>query len=453
MIKKPCLSICRSSLIAIAISQLFSAPCWAETDAERIAKLEKMLAQSMAKVDQLSARVEELEKSRATASAPSAPASPQSAAAQASTAAQNERIDAIERTVAQMNDASVKNTGASDGLPIHGFMDVGYQASQAPATDGRKKGFALGNFDLYMTPEFGDRVKGLVELNFEWEDGSYLSTDTERMQLGYTVSDQLTLWLGRFHTPFGYWNTAFHHGAQIQTSITRPRFLAFEDEGGMMPSHTVGLWASGQARLGDGRLAYDAYYGNGQRILAGSLDFNAVRSNNTYPMVGGNLSYRFGGGLDGLVLGTHAFTEKVGSYADAADSLPAAFLGASKVNMAGAYAFYDGNDWEIISEYYHFGDDDVSGSSGRHNSWAGFVQVGKMLATNVTPYVRIEKADLDQSDTYFGTQTDGRSYRRSVLGVRYDLNAKSALKLEMRHTDDDALGTFNELQLQAATRF
>ncbi|MFX6330640.1 hypothetical protein ABTF76_20520, partial [Acinetobacter baumannii] len=66
-----------------------------------------------------------------------------------------------------------------------------------------------------------------------------------------------------------YWNTAFHHGAQIQTAVLRPKFLEFEDGGGILPAHTVGLWGTGRLRLGDGRIEYDLYAGNGARIIDG----------------------------------------------------------------------------------------------------------------------------------------------------------------------------------------
>ena len=76
----------------------------------------------------------------------------------------------------------------------------------------------------------------------------------ERAQLGYSFSDALTFWVGRFHTPYGYWNTAFHHGAQIQTSVTRPLFIDFEDKGGILRAHSLGLLAHGRVPAGPGKL-------------------------------------------------------------------------------------------------------------------------------------------------------------------------------------------------------
>src|SRR4029077_14099054 len=140
-----------------------------------------------------------------------------------------------------------------------------------------------------------ERVKALIELVFEHETGGSLTTDLERLQVGYTFNDAFTLWLGRFHTPFGYWNTAFHHGQQLQTSILRPQMIDFEDRGGVLPVHTVGLWGTGATRAGDGKVAYDLYVGNGPTIKENELDPNNSGKPHPGSSVGFNLGYLFGG--------------------------------------------------------------------------------------------------------------------------------------------------------------
>ncbi len=172
------------------------------------------------------------------------------------------------------------------GLPLHGFADIGAGRSRESNTlRTGAKGFNVANFSLYLTPEFGERVKALVELLFEVERDGGLATDLERLQIGYTFSDAATLWGGRFHTPYGLWNTAFHHGAQIQTALSRPRFLEFEDRGGILPAHTVGAWLTGTFPGNSVRFNYDLYLGNSPTIQV-----DAAR-----PAPGGTLSPRTGG--------------------------------------------------------------------------------------------------------------------------------------------------------------
>lgn len=344
-----------------------------------------------------------------------------------------------------------------DGMTfLHGFADVGlgFGSKRGDPAD-RPRGFALGSLDLYLTPQVGDRLKGLAELIFEFEEDGELEVDLERLQLGYTFSDHATVWLGRFHTPFGSWNTAFHHGAQMQTSILRPRFIDFEDKGGILPAHTVGVWGVGKTGLANGKLTYDLYVGNGPKIKDvdaggdGELDPNLVKDDNNDFSAGANIGYEFGEALEGLKLGTHWFRGVVDGH-DPADNR----LLRSELNLVGGYLLYAGDNWEAIAEFYQFLDRDRSTGTGTHSSQAGFVQLAYTIAP-FTPYGRFEMSKLDQGDNYFSQQKNGRSYSREALGIRYDLSPKSALKLEGNHTSltDRESESFDEIRAQFAIGF
>jgi hypothetical protein len=439
----------RHTLATLAVLLCIPASAFAQSDAERIRELERKLEQSVRVIDKLEKRVEQLERSKnaaattaAAAPAPMAPGAPMPPA-------EEERIKALERSVAQMSSGHEGHGAGVGGLPLHGFADVEYHYTTLDRPDDRRSGFVLSNLDLFMTPEFG-RVKMLAELNFEVDAGDgQLTTDMERLQLGYTFSDNFTGWMGRFHTPYGYWNTAFHHGTQIQTA-TRPRFVDFEDKGGILPAHTVGLWGVGHVRTGNGsRFQYDAWLGNGSRITDGVLDFNAYRDDNRNTAVGGNVGYRFGGAAEGLLLGLHGFREEVDAYVGDEK------VARARINVAGGYFYLDRNNWEGIGEYYHFNNSDLMGGTGSHSSWAAFLQVGYTLNDVWTPYYRWEKAALDQADPYFALQDSGRAYSRHVVGIRYLLNPATALQLEANRTREVFAETksYSELRAQFAVRF
>jgi hypothetical protein len=249
--------------------------------------------------------------------------------------------------------------------------------------------------------------------------------------LGYTVSDAVTLWAGRFHTPMGLWNTSFHHGANLQTSIYRPRFIDFEDKGGIVPAHSVGMWASGKTVFGGGHLTYDAYVANGPQIADRTLNFGGFTDNDSNKVLGMNMGYKPGGAMEGLTLGVHAFSTK----AQVLDSNGAA-LSRTDLRMTGGYAGYDENDWEVLGEYYNFENTRIGGS--RLSSKAWFVQVGRTLGT-VTPFVRLEEAALNPADDFFRSQASGRSYKRAAAGLRYALDARSSVKLELSSTRESAV--------------
>jgi hypothetical protein len=414
---------------ALALAGLCCAsltPALADPASDRIDALEKRLAASARVIEQLASRVVELEKSgKPTAAQAAAPATAKS---------QAEAIASLQDNVSQLA-AGMSQRGNDTGVPLHGFADVGamWSSGDDPV---ELRGFHGGTLDIYLTPTFGERTKGLVELAVEYGPDGKAALDMERLQIGYTVSDGLTVWAGRFHTPFGLWNTSFHHGANLQTSITRPRFVDFEDKGGIIPAHSVGLWASGKARLDGSRLTYDAYVANGPSIGGRTLDYRANTDNSAGKMLGGNLGWQ-PGSVAGLSLGVHAF----GSTVDAQDG-NGAVLSSTRVRMVGAYAGYDEGDWEVIAETYHFGNEDAGGGGTRSsNAWFG--QVGRTFG-NLTPFVRLEQVALDSTDKYFISQESGRSYRRTAVGLRYALDPKVSLKFELSSTREDATSLIDE---------
>jgi len=444
-----------------------------------VQELQRKLEQSLQRIEELSQRVHQLETQRAApaAGAPQAttPAAPAASPAAAATtppaapapstaqtappaAAPDPRVDDLASQLKQLSQ-SVSRINSETGVPLHGFIDLGarFYTHTDPNSSNAANGFNEKAIDFYLTPELGPRIRSLMEIAIETSEyNQSVGIDMERLQVGYVASNALTVWVGRFHTPYGYWNTAFHHGPQIQTSIQRPKFLAFEDTYGMMPAHTVGVWASGRQPLGDGHFTYDATVGNSPRILTnggqpgtGQVDMNLLGSNNHDMSTLVNAGYEFGGALDGLKLGLDAMRWRTTD-----DVLP--FHNTTDVRFVGAYGVYTENDWEVLSEYYHFNDDNVSAGGTGHRSWAAYAQVGRTFG-KFTPYARWETALLDQSDNYFGNLSApiGSSYRRDTGGLRYDLTSNTALKFEYNSTKylSRGLDSYNEYRCQVAVRF
>ena len=412
-------------LLAAGLCLGLSAPVWADETSDRIRALESRLAESTKLIEQLAARLAAVEREK-TATPPAPQNAPSTAAAD---------IVALQESVAQLSESLAKR-GTDTGLPVHGFADVG--AGWSGGADPQKlRGFNGGTLDLYLTPQFGERVKSLVELAVEYGVDGTVGLDMERLQLGYTVSDALTIWVGRFHTPFGLWNTSFHHGANLQTSIYRPRFVDFEDKGGIIAAHSVGVWGSGKTDVGWGKVTYDLYLANGSSIRGRTLDFNAFTDDTTNKLLGGNLGIKPKGALTDWTFGVHAFGSDV-----AALNADGSRLSLTRVRMGGAYFGYDGDDWEAIGETYRFANTDLATST-RFSSQASFVQVGKSIG-QVTPYVRLEQVSLANGDAYFASQESGRSYRRASVGLRYSLDPRSSFKFELATTREAATTLIDE---------
>lgn len=460
----PAHHIIRASVIALIVSLAGLAQAQS-SDSARIKELEKKLERSLELIDQLSLKISKIEQANASARETQTQAPKRDPGG----------ITAMEHHGSEISN-TVTNSSANPGLPLHGFVDVGLsRTSEDNATKKGRKGAALGTLNLYLVPQFTDHVKALVEVALENDENGNFEAEVERLQIGYSFSDAATVWGGRFHTPFGYWNTAYHHGAQLQTSILRPKFLQFEDRDGILPAHTVGAWLTGAVPTSEGKFGYDAYVGNSPQMTgtaAGSplaaanpTGFSTVVNLGSYagtgtlnPQQAGSTTYRASLGfnvwfepkaINALRLGLHGLRAEV--IDDTAN------LNQTLVNVLGGYVAYFREPWEVIGEYYRFRNQDRSGGTGTHGSWAGFTQIGYNIG-DWTPFARGERAKLDQMDNYFGVQTGGRSYRRFSGGLRYNVNPKAALKVEFASTRKEDLGpsvtdSYREIQLQYAIGF
>ena len=430
---------------------LASSGAYADGDRDRIADLERRLAASEKQLELLSRHLQLLE------SPPAAPAAAVTAATATATVgntpAQTQRLEALEQSVSDIADGLARDSHGDTGAALHGFADVGARtatnrsAVNATVPYTARSGFTTGMIDLFLAPEISDRVRALFEIGIEFgQDNGQPGIDIERGQIGYVFGEYLTGWLGRFHTPYGYWNTAYHHGAQIQTALERPRFLAFEDSQGVLPAHTVGAWGTGSMPLGDGKLAYDVYVGNGSRIQDGFLDINNSGDSNQDKAFGGRLGYQFGNGVSA---GIHFLREDVDSW------LQTVRQDTTRLQVSGAYGVLDTDNWEGIAEFYHFDDRPSGPLSVGHASNAWFTQLAWQAQGIWVPYGRFEHAGLNQADPYFRDQVFGHGYDREVLGLRYNLTPKSAFKVELNHTSQPDLPNqdFNEARLQYAIRF
>jgi hypothetical protein len=442
--------LCVAAAAALMTLGVYPSTAIADDTNDRLAHLERLLEKSLAKIDALEARIRELEAQRqAGNAAAAAAASPVTVPQAAVTPDANERIETLQRQVDALNQASAARHGDDSSLPIHGFADInaGNHNQNFPA----EKGFNIAELDFYLTPQLGTHTRALFELNFETDQGGDLGVDLERAQVGYQFNDAATLWFGRFHTPYGYYNTAYHHGRWLMTDIRRPRFIEFEDHGGAMPAHTVGAWITGGIPAAGGKLTYDAYFGNGQRILdtgsgQGAIDMNNIGNTHGNMIYGGRLGFAFGGALDGLLIGVDAFSTKI------ADDQPIPAL--TGVRSYGTYLVYDSDKWEFISELHLFDNRDLSGTTGVHHSEAGFADLAYRMG-RFAPYLRWERASFQQADQYFAQLQFGNSYWRGALGLRFDIDQRSVVKLEGAHTTntDRLRDQFNDALIQYAIRF
>ena len=199
---------------------------------------------------------------------------PTPVSAQAGTAQQQESEQSqTENVMAERMDLS------KTLLRIRGFGDVSLiggnqQANPAVNQRAQTTSFALGQLDLFTTSDISDKFKFISEIVFEaGPDKIYgvttspdntFTVDVERYMVQYSYNDYLNISAGRWHTGIGFYNTAYHHSTWLQTTTGRPLLFQFEDRGGILPIHTVGVTATGLIPSGPLGLHYIAEAGNGR---------------------------------------------------------------------------------------------------------------------------------------------------------------------------------------------
>ena len=334
----------------------------------------------------------------------------------------------------------------ADAFEFRGFGDITYTKSDAADSDARHGSFALGQLDLYLSQSIGDRAELLAELVIESDFTGEFIVDLERLQIGYLAKDWLVLRAGRFHNLLGYWNMAFHHGSQLQTTIDRPILLAFEDEEGVLPVHLVGLWLGGYAPFGPVSVDYGVMVGNGSRLVEGTLDPNNISDNN------GNKSVSFSlalhpTALPGLGAGLCGNFSRVEGF----DAVGMEVADVNQQILCGE-AHYVTEHIEVIGEYYALIDRDEMTGLGQFVNHAGYLQAAYTIAKKYVPYVRHERIGVDEADPYMA-MLGTVDVTRTILGLRYNLLPASSIKAEGRLIHRPGVEHAHEFAIQWAFWF
>jgi hypothetical protein len=338
---------------------------------------------------------------------------------------------------------------SSPAFELHGFADVSYNHDIHDDAEPQENNgaFEIGPVDLYVAESLGPRLDVLTEIAIE--SGI---VDLERLQVGYLVSDALKVSVGRFHSSLGYWNTAYHHGAYLHTAIQRPFFLHFEDEGGILPVHTVGLMLSGRRFSGAGELSYSALVGNGSSIIDEGtpptpvpvLDPNNEMDPNKNKAIGLRTAFA-PARLRGWTVGASAYNSRV-----LTEGTTLTALDVTQTTLGADLTFLDGPS-ELIAEYFLVRDKDELGTTTATNHLY-YVQLSRQFAERVTPYARHEQMSLDEADPYM-SGLGAIDTRIETAGVRFRVGDQSVVKLEGRFITDDGLDSHQEYGAQWAFTF
>jgi len=287
----------------------------------------------------------------------------------------------------------------------------------------------------HVIADLGDRLTFFGEVSVTGRDTGY-SIEIERALVRYDFADAFRLTGGRFHTPVGYWNAAFHHGSWLQTSVARPEMIKFGSR--FIPTHFVGLMAEGAFPSTALGLGYSVGVGNGRAAnIARAGDAGDVNDQRAW--VAGVRSRPVS--VVGLEVGASFY----------ADRLPGPDGSDANERIFAVHAVLDRDAPEILAEYAHVVHDPVVGTGDYTGSDGFYVQFGYRLpaaARPLKPYVRVERVEVPTRAYVFAPL--GLDYEGVVAGIRYDPGVFIALRAELRNEQFEGLERSNSLHLQAS---
>ncbi len=286
-------------------------------------------------------------------------------------------------------------------------------------------GFSIEVVDLLMTSALTKRISVLAETTFEAQEEGGFDVEVERLLLKYRWSDALSVEAGRFLTGIGYWNTRYHHGEWLQTSIDRPEVLDFEDDTGLLPIHNVGVSVKGAFYTDTMRYDYTFEVANGRGPVpdASQVEFDANEQKAVNVAIGLEPAF-----LPGLRVGGGVYVDDIPENTDATLGSVHGHIDEQITNV---YCAFTDIRWEMMGEYFWI-DQEEAGVSADSSGW--YVQVGRHFG-NWTPYARVDAVTRSDLNTYFDDTDDGFTH---AFGVRYDLGKHVALTIAYERAEFDA---------------
>ena len=419
--------------LGLFLGMLLSAPVLCAQQPAGSQGLDPQATQALLqRVDQLEARLKDVEAALAKAQAantgqtqPQAPAQPP-----ATPAPENPSEPAAAHSEGESMDLN------KTLLRIRGFGDVDLHGSNQKHST---TSFALGQVNLFITSDLSDKFKVLSEVVFEAGQDNVFGVDIERFLLTYSFNDYFNLAVGRYHTSIGYYNTAYHHSTWLQTATGRPFLYLFEDQGGILPIHNVGANLYGKIPSGPLGLHYIVEVGNGRATdspqsepVQNVLDENNHKATNFAVFARPER-------VPGLETGFSAYR----------DLLTPQNSPKVEETILASYFVYNRRNIQWLNEALLVRED-IQGTTRVYNIPGFYTQFSRRFSS-LTPYFRYQYINAPLNGPVFYTNV-GLQYGPSV-GIRYDMSDFVAWKLQYDHSALKSGQSFDTLALQASYTF
>jgi hypothetical protein len=302
------------------------------------------------------------------------------------------------------------------------YSDVNFVANER-----EHPAFKIGAVDFLITGDLSEDFSVVSEnvLQIFGETGT--AFDLDRIYLEWHPKPWFKLRAGRDHLMFGRYLQTYPHVLLSQLATARPAVVAFEDEGGFLAAHQIGIEVLGEVPLGaELDLRYGLGIGNGRGQFTG--DVLSTRDRNAFKSLVAQVGL-LPRSLPGFEIGVSGYIDRIPpGFTDPSGRvlLPEAV----DEQIIGAHALYTSDTVEALAEGYYMLHRGRTTGLGSH-LMGGFAQLGVSFE-RWTPYARVEGADRSVGDNFFNLSGVVTRLVELRTGLRYGLTEHSVLKLEYR---------------------
>ena len=325
-------------------------------------------------------------------------------------------------------------------VQFQGFTDFNYGRpwfEKLPETGlaGSPRSFNIGDFDLFTNTRISDRWSVLAELLVTSDFSNEFAAEMDRFMFTYKQNDYFKVSFGKFSTALGYYTNAFHRAQYFQTTAGRPIMYSDEDNGGILPVHSIGISATGKIPTGSLGLHWVVELANGRNVRSDVPIQNFVDYKN-----GKAVNFALYARPDWL----HGFQAGVSVYRD---TLYPIDMDPIKQTIVTAHAAYVGRRLEWLNE----------ASMLRHALPGGRVIHDTTSYTEIAwafgklrPYFRYDYQNIPAGDPIFGPlgRRSGPSF-----GINRHISNYVVLKLQYGRLGEREAASVNALTGQLAFAF
>ena len=304
---------------------------------------------------------------------------------------------------------------------FHGYADAGFLRNMGGDS---VKRFAQGEIDLFATARVSPKVNVLMEAVIETDNqvrNNDVPLNLERALLQYRHNDYFNLDIGSYRTALGFYSSAYLRGSWFQTAVSRPRIFSFEEDGGFLPLHNVGVSVNGRIPSGALGLHYVFEVGSSRNYAQAGRTAIDLEHNGAVNFA----LFAQPSSIQGLQLG-------FSTYHDTFSPGPGFWFHRS---IWMAHAVYQARRWELLNEVVL--EKATAPAFGNVRIPGFYTQAAYRVKSNWSPYLRFDYVNVYGKYALIDVLKQYLPWRTIFSGgVRYDLSESVAFKFEVgRETD------------------